>query len=81
MHCHTCEQQVGVHSMVTMNIMPFKSLEEISTQNGPSNKNNKIIFIKFGGRKEKKLFFVHIFNISLRVFTQILSGISPLMRN
>ena len=33
------------------------SLEEISTQNGPPKENNKIIFINFGGRKEKNYFF------------------------
>ena len=33
-------------------------------QNGPPKENNKIIFINFGGRKEKNYFFVCIFNIS-----------------
>ena len=46
-------------------------LEEISTQNGPPKENNKIISINFGGRKEKKYFFVRIFDISPCVFTQI----------
>ena len=31
-------------------------LEEISTQNGPPKKINKIIFLNFGGRKEKTTF-------------------------
>ena len=39
----------------------WQTLEEISIQNGPPKKNNKIIvkiiFINFGGRKEKKLIF------------------------
>ena len=47
------------------------TLEEISTQNGPPKKINKIIFIDFGGRK-KNYFFVCIFVISPHVFTQIL---------
>ena len=49
-----------------------EALEEISTQNGPPKKINKIIFINFGGRKEKNYFFVCIFDIYSRVFTQIL---------
>ena len=40
------------------------ALDEISTQNGPPKENNKIIFINFGGRKEKNYFFVRIFDIS-----------------
>ena len=51
------------------------TLEEISTQNGPPKENNKIIvkiiFINFGGRKEKNDFFVRIFDISAHDFTQI----------
>ena len=43
------------------------SLEEISTQNRPPKKNNKIIFINLGGRKEK-LFFWFIFSTYFRVF-------------
>ena len=50
-------------------------LEEISTQNGPPKENNKVlIFINFGGRKEKTIFFVRIFDISPCVFTQISIG-------
>ena len=45
-------------------------LEKISTQNRPPKKNNKIIFINFGGRK-KTTFFVCIFDISPCEFTQI----------
>ena len=37
------------------------ALEEISTQNGPPKKNNKIIFINFGGRKGKNYFFCSYF--------------------
>ena len=54
-------------------------LEEISTQNGPPKKNNKIVFINFGGRKEKNYFFVSIFDISPYDFTQISIGISRWM--
>ena len=35
----------------------FPTLEEISIQNGPPKENNKIIFINFGGRKEKTIFY------------------------
>ena len=49
----------------------YMPLEEISTQNGPSKKNNKIIFINFGGKKKKTTFFARIFNIYPCVFTQI----------
>ena len=46
------------------------SLEEISTQNGPPKKNNKIIFINFGGRKEKNYFLCSYFrHISLSVYS------------
>ena len=48
---------------------------------GQLKKINKIIFINFGGRKEKNYFFVCIFNISLRVFTQISIGRAHWMRN
>ena len=44
-------------------------------------KINKIIFINFGGRKEKTTFFVHIFDISPYVFTQIQSGKARWMQN
>ena len=57
------------------------TLEEISTQNGPLKKNNKIIFINFGGRKEKTTFFVLIFDISPCDFTQIPIERAPWMRN
>ena len=57
------------------------TLEEISTQNGPPKKNNKIIFINFGGRKEKNYFFVCIFDIYPRVFTQISIGRARWMGN
>ena len=61
------------------------TLEEISTQNGPPKKNNKIIvkiiFINFGGRKEKTTFCVHIFDISPCVFTHFLIGIAHWMWN
>ena len=33
-----------------------------------------MIFIDFGGRKEKNYFFVRVFDISPCVFTQILIG-------
>ena len=56
-------------------------LEEISTQNGPPKKNNKIIFINFGGRKEKTTFFVRIFDILLCDFIQISIGRACWMRN
>ena len=59
----------------------MSTLEEISTQNGPPNKNNKIIFINFGGRKEKKYFFVCIFDISPCGFTQISIGRARWMQN
>ena len=46
------------------------TLEEISTQNGNPKKNNKIIvkiiFINFGGRKEK-LFFLFVFSSYVHV--------------
>ena len=57
------------------------TLEEISTQNRPPKENNKIIFINFGGRKEKNYFFVCIFGISPHFFTQISIGIARRMRN
>ena len=61
------------------------SLEEISTQNGPPKKNNKIIVkvisIDFGGRKEKNYFFVRIFEISSYDFTQISIRRARWMRN
>ena len=57
----------------------------MSTQNEPSKKTNKIIvkiiFINFGGRKEKNYFFVHIFDISPCDFTQISIERAPWMRN
>ena len=56
-------------------------LEEISTQIGPPKTNNKIIFINFGGRKEKIYFFVYIFDISPCDFTQISIGRARWMRN
>ena len=57
-------------------------LEEISTQNGPHKENNKIIFINFEGRKEKKTtFFVRIFDISPYEFTQISIERACWMRN
>ena len=56
-------------------------LEEISTQNGPPKRTNKIFFINFGGRKEKNYFFVCIFDISPYFFTQILIGRARWMRN
>ena len=40
-------------------------LDDISTQNQPPKKNNKIIFINFGRRKEKNYFFVHKTQINL----------------
>ena len=50
--------------------MVDESLEKISTQNGPPKKNNKIIFINFGGRKEKNYFFCSYFrHISLCVYS------------
>ena len=57
------------------------ALEEILTQNGPPKKINKIIFINFGGRKEKTHFFVCIFDMSPHVFTQILIGRAHWMWN
>ena len=49
----------------------WQTLEEISIQNGPPKKNNKIIvkiiFINFGGRKEKKLIFLFVFSTYLPV--------------
>ena len=58
-----------------------RPLEGISTQNGPPKKN-KIIFINFEGRKEKKTtFFVCIFDISPCVFTQILIERARWMQN
>ena len=42
-----------------------ESLEEISPQNGPPKKINKIIFINFGGRKKKLLFCWYFRHISL----------------
>ena len=56
-------------------------LEKISTQNGPPKKNNKIIVINFGGRKEKNYFFVHIFDIYPCDFTQISIRIASWMQN
>ena len=48
------------------NVIYASALEEISTQNGPPKENNKIIFINFGGRKEKNYFFCSYFqHISL----------------
>ena len=44
-----------------------QSLEDISTQNGPPKENNKIIFINFGGRKEKN-YFLFIFSTYLPMF-------------
>ena len=68
--------------VVRLEITPFnKSLEEISTQNGPPKENNKIIFINFGGRKEKNYLFVCIFDIYPRVFTQISIGRARSMQN
>ena len=50
----------------------WQTLEEISIQNGPPKKNNKIIvkiiFINFGGRKEKKLIFLFVFSTYLPMF-------------
>ena len=47
--------------------MESTPLKEISTQNGPPKENNKIIFINFGGRKEKKLLFLFVFSTYLPV--------------
>ena len=55
--------------------------EKISTQNGPPKKINKIIFISFGGRKEKNYFFVCISDISPHVLTQILIERAHWMQN
>ena len=44
------------------------TLEEISPQNGPPKKINKIIFINFGGRKEKTT-FLFVFLTYLLVFS------------
>ena len=61
--------------------MFVEALEEFSTQNWPPKKNNKIIFINFGGRKEKTIFFVRIFDISRCDFTQISIGRTRWMKN
>ena len=47
--------------------MALGTLEEISTQNGPPKRNNKIIFINFGGRKEKTT-FLFVFSTYIPVF-------------
>ena len=57
------------------------SLDEISTQNGPPKKNNKIILISFGGREKKSTFFVRIFDKSPYDFTQISIGRAHWMQN
>ena len=59
----------------------MQPLEEISTQNGPPKENNKIIVINFGGRMKNTTFFVRIFHISPRVFTQIPIGRARWMHN
>ena len=65
-----------------------KALEEISTQNGPPKKTNKIIvkiikiyLLILEEEKKKTTFFVCIFDISSRVFTQISIGRARWMWN
>ena len=44
--------------------MDVFKLEEITTQNGSPMQNNKIIFIKFEGRKKKLFFGLYFWHIS-----------------